>query len=181
MDAEAGAFDAGPRREIRERLERGDEFRTAVGIAGIIERVHADDDVARAVGFGPSERQRQEDRVARRHVRRRDAGGIQVAVARDVDVAGQRRSADGAQIEVELEVPLDAERTRDAPRGVDFADVPLPVANRERQQRVPVGFRDCRSRVRIESATQKDDGLHTPRVAGGQMNLCSWSCRRAGR
>ena len=60
------------RRQRRQLLERRDELRAAVGIAGVVERVDADDDVVRAEHFGPAERQRQEDRVARRHVGRRD-------------------------------------------------------------------------------------------------------------
>ena len=62
------------------------------------------------------ERQREEDRVARRDVGRRNAGRVEVAVARHGGVRGQRRAADGAQIDRELEVPLDAERARDRAR-----------------------------------------------------------------
>ena len=116
MDAKPRAFDAGARRHRRQRLERGDELGPAVGIAGVVERVHADDDIVRAEHFGPAERQRQEDGVARRHVGRRDVGRGQVAVARHRNVGRQRRAADRAQIERQLEVRRDAERRRDAPR-----------------------------------------------------------------
>src|SRR4051812_10233921 len=61
VDAEAAALDAGAGAEIGDTLEGGDEFGSAVGVAGIIERIDADDDVARVERLGPAERQRQKD------------------------------------------------------------------------------------------------------------------------
>src|SRR5262245_41421752 len=57
--------DAASGRERRQLLECCDELRPAVGIARVIQRVHTDKDVVRPEYLGPSERQRQKDRVAR--------------------------------------------------------------------------------------------------------------------
>ena len=67
-------------------LERRDVLGPAVGIARVVERVHADEDVAAREHLGPRQRERQEDRVARRHVCDRDfrAVGRDVAVLRHV-------------------------------------------------------------------------------------------------
>ncbi len=40
------AFDSGFGGQVGHFLEGGDEFRTAIGIAGVVERIHADEDVA---------------------------------------------------------------------------------------------------------------------------------------
>ena len=65
---------AGSRREIGERLERRDELGPAIRISRVVERVHADEDVARAAHLGQRERVREKDRVARRNVRDRNSG-----------------------------------------------------------------------------------------------------------
>src|SRR5882672_2339352 len=70
VHTESRAFDAVARRHGRQMLERGEELRPAVGIAGVVERVHADEEVVRAEDLGPAKRERQEDRVARGHIRR---------------------------------------------------------------------------------------------------------------
>ena len=57
VDREALALDPRLGREIRQLLERGDELGPAIGIARIIERVDADEDVARAARLGQAERE----------------------------------------------------------------------------------------------------------------------------
>jgi hypothetical protein len=102
-------FDAGPRRQPRQLLERADEFGPAVGIAGVVERVDADEDVRRAEHLGPSHGDGQEDRVAGRHVGARDDARIDRLILRHVDLLRrQRRSADARQVEVDLEVAFRA-------------------------------------------------------------------------
>src|SRR5690606_17591995 len=66
--------DTGPGRQGREILEGGNEVRTAIGIARIVEGVDTDDDALGSEDLGPAKRQRQQDRVARRYVGRRNAG-----------------------------------------------------------------------------------------------------------
>ena len=60
VDAKHVAFDTRFRREIRQPFERIDEFGPAVRITGVIDRVDADEDVARAEHFTPAERVRRE-------------------------------------------------------------------------------------------------------------------------
>ena len=174
------ALDAGACREIRERFERAHELGTAIGIAGVVERVHANDDVVGAEHFGPAERERQEDRVARGHVRRRNVGRRKIAIARDVDIRRQRRSAEWrAESTVSSWWRTTPSAVATARADVHFARVPLAVMNRERVQREAVGLRDGGGRIRIETAaeTARPPCYHTPRVAGCQMNLwsCSWT------
>ena len=83
---------------LARRSNARDEFRPAVGIAGVVERVDADDDVVGAEHLGPAERQRQENRVPRRHVGRRNLRGVEVAIVRHGRARGQRRAADRPQI-----------------------------------------------------------------------------------
>src|SRR5205823_5653905 len=99
----------------------------------------------------------------------------EIAVPRNVDVGGQRRSADGAQVDGQLLMASNAKSTRDDARRFHFARVPLAIGNREGVQRKAVSLRDRRGRVRVEASAEEDDGRpHTPRVDGCQMNLWSW-------
>src|SRR5437660_12865385 len=59
VDVELRAFDAGARRNCGQRLERPDERRAAIRVAGIIERVDANVDIAGVEDFGPAERKRK--------------------------------------------------------------------------------------------------------------------------
>src|SRR5262249_47360105 len=74
VDRELASFHAALRRGPREALERGDEFRSTIRIAAVVDRVHADHDLVRVENLGPRERETQEYGVARGHVRDRDAG-----------------------------------------------------------------------------------------------------------
>ncbi len=52
-NAKAIAFHAGPGRHTSQILERPYEFGPAVRIAGIVEGIHADEDIGRPNHFGP--------------------------------------------------------------------------------------------------------------------------------
>src|SRR3546814_2022275 len=56
-------------RQVRHLLERGGKGGTAIRISGIIERVDADIEIARARRLRPAERDRKKDGVARGHIR----------------------------------------------------------------------------------------------------------------
>jgi hypothetical protein len=101
---EALPFDPGLGGEVGEPLERGDELGPAIGIARIIERIDADEQVARAARLGKAEREAEEDGVARRHVGDRNA--LAHAFLGHGDVGGQRRAAEGAQVERKHDVPV---------------------------------------------------------------------------
>src|SRR5437764_39122 len=60
------AFDSGLGCEVGHPCERFYELRTAVGISAVIEGVHPYENVAASENFGPSQSERQEDRVANR-------------------------------------------------------------------------------------------------------------------
>src|SRR5450759_3794280 len=68
-DSEASALAPGFRPEPRDTLEGGEELRAAVGVAGVVERVRADDDLRRAPRLGKGEGEGEEERVSRGHVR----------------------------------------------------------------------------------------------------------------
>ena len=100
------AFDAGARGHPGQLLEGMDELRPAIGIAGVVERVDADEDVGRAQHFGPAQGHRQEDGVARGNVGGGNVGRVHVAILGDGHVARrQRRAADRGEVEIEHEVP----------------------------------------------------------------------------
>ena len=64
MDREAATGGAGFSRDVRQLLERANKLRAAVGIAAVVERVHADEDVERADHLGESEREGKQHRYA---------------------------------------------------------------------------------------------------------------------
>src|SRR5690242_14744078 len=75
-------------------------------------------------------------------------------------------------------MPDDTEGRPDRSGRLDFTRVTLPVMNRERVQLAAVGLGNGGGGVGIEAAAQENNsGIHTPRVAGCQMNLwsCSWT------
>ena len=67
------AFDAGLGGEVGHLLKSGDVFGAAIGVAGVVERVDAEEDVARAEDLDPGEREGEKDGVARGNVGNRDA------------------------------------------------------------------------------------------------------------
>ena len=163
-----------------------DEFRPAVRIAGVVERVHADDDVAGAEHLGPAEREREKDRVSRRHVGR--TGCPAAARSRSCGHRRHPTSATSRRTRADRSSARGAARRRALRRrpraAATLARVPLAVADRQRVQLEPVRLRDGGGGVRIEAAARgQHDRLRSsdaPRVCGCQMNLCSWSCSRAG-
>ena len=130
------------------------------GIAGVVERVDADDDVARAEDFGPAERQREEDRVARRHVgrrnvvRRRDRG--RAAPAPSPTSATSRRSRAGRR---RARGAASTPSARATARAASTSRAcTLAVADGQRvQRRSPRALAIAAGGVRIEAAAQQDD------------------------
>src|SRR6476469_3069231 len=124
MDRERVVLYARFRGQISQLSKLGHEFWPAVGIARIIESVHSDEDVARPARFGESERQAQKDRVSRRHISDRDT--LPDAVLWNCNVAGQRRSAECAQIQREQHMAL-GQLTSNGIRRLELDPVPLVV------------------------------------------------------
>ncbi len=130
VDRDRRTLHAALRRQPRERLERRDELGTTIRIARIVDRVHADDDPIGFEHLGPREREREEHRVARRHVGRRYS---RAAVLRHFDRRiRERRAAELADRQPQDAVLHRAERPRDLRGGGKLRTVPLPVVERER-------------------------------------------------
>src|SRR5690349_15909740 len=87
------AFDGSFGGEVGYALERVDEFGAAIGIAGVIERVHADEDAGAFEDLGPCEGEGEKDRVAGRDIGDGDGlgHGFGSAAFRDGDIGGERR------------------------------------------------------------------------------------------
>ena len=172
MDPERLALDSRLGREVRKPLELGDKFGTAVGIARIIERVDSDIDVAGPARFGEAEREAQEDRVARRDIGHRDA--LAEAVFRHFDVAGQRRTAERAQVERQNDMPV-GELGRDSARGIDLDPVPLAIVDGEGDDRKPASR--ARAAQTIESSPPDRE---LPRSLRRPSRLAAQARRAAG-
>jgi len=149
VDGELVALDPGLGRQVRQRLERRDELRPAVGIARIIERVDADEDVARAARLGEAEGEAQEDGVARRDVGHRNA--LAHARLRHRDVAGQRRAAERGEIERHDDMAV-RQALGDRRRRLELDPMPLAVVHGQRGDRKAGLARQRGADHRIEPA-----------------------------
>lgn len=74
-------------------------------------------------------------------------------------LAGERRAAELAEIDVEQDVASNMKRSGDAASGLDFVFVALTIAERD-----GVGFEafvpgDGKGRGRVESAAEQNDGV----------------------
>src|SRR5438093_1483671 len=69
VNLEASAFHARLCSKIRQSLKRFNEFRTAIGVPAVVNRVYAEKNVISLNDFRPSKCVGQKDRVARGHVR----------------------------------------------------------------------------------------------------------------
>ncbi len=88
------------------------------------------------------------------------SAAFEIAIARHRRVRGQRRTADGAQVDVELEVPFDAQRARHRARRFDLTRVALAVVNGQRAQGEALRPGNGRGGVRVEPAAQEDYRSH---------------------
>ena len=119
--------------EVGQLLEFGDEFGPAIGIARIVERIDADEQVARAARLGEAQRQAEENGVARRDVG--DRNPLAHSFLGNGNVAGQRRSAESPQVQRQDDMPV-GKLLRDPPRGLQLDPVPLVIIDRQRDDRI---------------------------------------------
>ena len=92
-------FSAGLGRQIGEILERLDEFGATIGVARVVDGVHAQKDVERADRFGPGQRQLEKHRVPRGDVSDRNPDGdvFVGSILGNLELVGrQRAAAEGA-------------------------------------------------------------------------------------
>src|SRR5450755_2929485 len=73
VDLDLGALDTGFGRQACERLEGCNEFRSAIRIARIVDRIDAEENILRSENLCPGESQREHGGVAGRNVGDRDA------------------------------------------------------------------------------------------------------------
>ena len=116
---------------------------------------------ARAEHLGHGQRVGHEERVARRDVGDRDAGA-DLGLARPLGTSmsrGQRRAADGAQVEVDAPVRGGAQRGGHARRGLELDLVALAVAEAERVTALALGPGHGQRGGRVEAAREQHDGV----------------------
>src|SRR5467141_4522512 len=163
VDLQPRSLDAGLGRELRHLLVGREVLRPAIGVAAVVERVHADEEVVRLQRFRPGEREAEEDRVARRDVGQRNRLRLRReqprAVLRHLHVGSEPRAAELAQVEFHDLVPRDAHRPGDALRALELVDVALAVAETERAELVAFVPGDRYYSRRGEAAAQQDYGF----------------------
>src|SRR3954462_12725719 len=111
MYAETRALDASLRGEGGHLLEGRDVFRAAVGITGVIQHIHAKENILGAEDLGPREREREEDRVAGRDVSNWDPG-VRSLVFGDCNVGREGGAPEGTEVDFEDLMLDDADRVR---------------------------------------------------------------------
>ena len=160
MDREALALDARLGGDLRQPFERRDELRPAVGIARIIQRIDPDEQVARARRLRPAEREAEEDRIARRDIGDGNAAALfgADAILGHGDIVGQRRSAEGRQVERQDDVAFGAEHIGDAARGRQLDTVALVIIHRQREHAISLLPRAGGGDHRVEPAGDEHDG-----------------------
>jgi len=154
------ALDAGLGCQIRQVLKSRDEFRAAIGIAGVIDGVNAYEDAGRAGNLCVGEGEGQKNSVAGRDVCHGDAGGhLRLrAIFRDTYVAGKGGAAEGAKVEADDAVFLRAKLFGDLRGGVHFNVMTLAVVERKAITSEAFLAGDGETSGRIEAATEQTDG-----------------------
>lgn len=159
MQAHA-AFHASLSREIRKGFERADEFRAAIGIAGVIDRIHPDNDVRSLEHFRPSQSIRKKHGIARRNISHRDSrrhGGFIAALGHRNLIRSQGASAKHPQIHLHCQVLFDTHRLRHPPRGFEFNGMPLPVIETKSISLKAPLLRPGETNGRIQTTAQQTD------------------------
>src|SRR5579871_691012 len=134
MNFQAGAaLDACLGGEIGHALISLDVFEAAIGIAGVIERIHSNEDAGRAEYLRPRERKRKKDGVARGHIGDRNTATHlrEFAVFGHFDVAGERRATENPEIDVRGQMLDSAETAGDATGRFEFHAMALTVVERK--------------------------------------------------
>ena len=159
VDADAAAANTARGGERRQPFECFNELGTTVRVSRVIQGIYADKNVAGAQRLRPGERQRQKHGIAGRNVGGRDSSRVEGTILGNRRVSGQGRPAKRRQVNVELKVPIDAERGGDGARRRKFVGVTLAVAQGQREQAKPFSTGDRRGCVGVEPAAEKNDGV----------------------
>ncbi len=137
------------------------EFGAAVRIAGIIERVHADEDLVRFEYLRPGQCERKKYRVTRGHV---GNGNLQVHCGlvpafRNGDFIGEGGVAEYTKIDPGDAMIVRVKCARDAARGLQFDPVPLAIIEREGVTVEALATGKCETGGGIESPAKQADGF----------------------
>ncbi len=102
VNLESRALDACFRPDVGQCFEQNDEFRAAIGVSAVVERVYTEKNVARGDRFRPGQRMGQKNRVTRWNISNRNSRTdfLFRSLLRNIDVIGERRSAKDAVVDL---------------------------------------------------------------------------------
>src|ERR1700722_11179990 len=156
MNFQMGApFHAGLGYQIGHVLEGGDKFWPAIGVSGIIDGVHADKNVGAGEHLRPSQREREENRIARRNIGDRDA--LTEPRFGDRNVGRESRSAESAQIDSDNAMPGRSQAGCHTRGGFKLGPMPLAIVETERIATIAFAPRDSQAGGRIQASAQQTD------------------------
>jgi hypothetical protein len=163
------AFDSRAGGEVRHSGVGRDVLGPAVGIAAVVEGVGPKEDVPGAEGFGPREREGEEDRVPGRHVGGRDTlpDPLRRRVLGHRDVAGEGGSAEGAEIQVHDHVSCDGQSGRNPAGRLELDRVALAVPHAQGVDLEALAARHGGGGGGVHAAAQEHHGAggcHAPKL-----------------
>src|SRR6476646_7134001 len=147
------------RRHPRQFFKLSDEFRPAIRVSAVIQRVHPDENIMRAYYLSPGQSVAEEDCVSRRDVGNGNSvcHFVCAAIFRNFGRVGQGRTAKPAQIDLDHSMLADAQRFGDLFGRVDLNLVTLSVAKGKREDFIAFLFRDRQRRRRVDTAAQQNN------------------------
>jgi hypothetical protein len=145
-------------------FETQDEFRAAIGVSRIVQRIDPDIEVVGPGGFRPGKGERQEHQIARRHIGDRDIVGK--PILGHVDRGGQGRAAELVQVQGQDHMPFHLQARGDHAGRIKFHAVALVVIDRQGQHAKALFLGECCADHGIEAARQQDHGQRRRRCAG---------------
>jgi len=150
------AFDTGFRRQIRHSLERRNVLGAAIGITGIINGVHADEEIRAFQHFRPCQSVAQKDGVARRDVSNRNALR---ALFRNVYIRRKRAPPKHSQIDFHHSMLMYVEVPRHTGGRFQFHSMPLAIIEGQRIAFEVIPPRHAQARRRIQASAQEAHGV----------------------
>ncbi len=152
-----GAGDGGQTGHVFEGLE---ERRAAVGVAGVVDGVGADEQIGGADNFGQTQQQGEHDGIAGRHIGDRNLV-VCFAVFGHIDGIGQGRTSDRTKVHCDGAVTRCAQGLRHATGSVEFDPVALAVVDSQAMTDEALGPGDGQDRGRVQASGEEDgcDGI----------------------
>ena len=145
------------RRRIGRALKRRNKRGTAVGIARVVHRVHADVDVRGTDALRIADGIAEEDEVAGGHVRDGYVCPLRVAL-RDINgTVGQRRAADGVHIRFDDEMLCRMVVSGNALCRIQLTTVALMVVKADRIELLSRRMGDRHAGAAVQSAREQND------------------------